>query len=46
MLNNKGPSTDPCGTPCIKSVHELKVLLIFTRCFLLSNLTELRVLVH
>ena len=35
MLNNKGPSTDPCGTPCIKTVHELKVLLIFTRCFLL-----------
>ena len=34
ILNNIGPSIDPCGTPDSNVRKSLKTLLIFTFCFL------------
>ena len=34
ILNNKGPNTDPCGTPLIMSTRELKSAFILILCFL------------
>ena len=33
----RGPSTDHCGIPLIRSVQVLKIVFIFTLCFLFSN---------
>ena len=37
MLNNRGPNTEPCGTPHNNSIHELKDVLILVLCHLLSK---------
>ena len=37
MLNNNGPRTDPCGTPCSSSVQELNDVLILVLCQNLIN---------
>ena len=36
ILNNKGPSIDPCGTPDIISTQLLNDESILVRCFLLA----------
>ena len=36
-LNNKGPSTDPCGHLLFISFHALNVLFNFTLCFLFER---------
>ena len=33
MLKNKGPKTDPCGTPMMRCFHSLTDELIFVLCF-------------
>ena len=40
MLKLKGPITELCGTIWINSFQDLKVLLIFTLCFLLDMLVK------
>ena len=37
ILDNKGPKTDPCGTPNNISLHELYLSFIFTLSFLFEN---------
>ena len=37
MLNKRGPNIDPYGTPNKISYQELKLSLIFVRCFLLDK---------
>ena len=39
-LKNKGPRTDPCGTPVLVSFQPLKELLIFTFCCLFDRIAS------
>ena len=38
MLNSRGPNTDPWGTPCINSTHELNFLFMCVAIYLKGNL--------
>ena len=40
-LKSRGSSTDPCGTPLIRSVQALKVVFIFTVIFCFSSSCKL-----
>ena len=37
MLNNNGPSIEPCGPPEIISNQELQILFILVLCFLFDK---------
>ena len=37
ILNNKGPKSDPCGTPNNIPPHELYLSFTFTLCFLFDR---------
>ena len=40
MLNKRGSNIDPCGTPNKVYSQELKLSLIFIRCFLLDKKSQ------